>query len=324
MKAVRISRIGGPEVLEIAEVPEPQPGPGFVRVANRAIGVNFHDINVRRGDEADTVLPVIPGTDFAGIVDAIGDGVEGIQLGARVVGIHTHGAYAEKSLVLAPLAVPIPDTLTFEQAAACPVAGLTAYFLAHQVVRIAPGTRVVAHAAAGSVGCFLGGLLRALGAFGIGLVSSDEKAEIARKAGYAHVVNYRALDPVGAVRELTGSTGADVVFDSVAGPAFTRSIEMAAVDGTVVLFGRAAGEPPAHAFEIWLRSRRNIAIRTYFLGTTLQAHLDAVPAAFQTLFDGLLSGTIFLPLETLHLEAAPSAHARIEAQQTVGKVILRP
>jgi len=320
MKAVQISRIGGPEVLETVELPEPAPGPGFVRVANRAIGVNFHDINVRRGDEPNTVLPMVPGADFAGLVDAIGEGVEGIHLGDPVVCIHMHGGYAEKSLAMAPLAVLIPEALSFEQAAACPVAGLTAYFLVHQVVPIHRGTRVVVHAAAGSVGCFMGGLLRAVGAVGIGLVSS----EAARSAGYVHVVNYRAVDPVTAVRELTGGDGADVVFDSVAGPAFGRSIEMVATGGTVVLFGRAAGDPPLGALDQWLRSRRNISILTYFLGTTLQTHLDAVPGAFQALFDGLLSGSIWLPLEIVPLAAAARAHARIEAQQTVRKVILKP
>jgi NADPH2:quinone reductase len=324
MKAVQMTAIGGPEVLRVVDVPEPQPGPGFVRIRNRAIAVNFHDINTRRGDEPDVQLPMIPGSDVAGVVDAVGEGVEHLTPGDRILGINMGGAYAEATLVMSPLAVPIPDGLSFELAAACPVAGLTAYFMTHQVETIRRSDTVVVHAAAGSVGCFMGGLLRQLGATSIGLVSSDAKAEVARRAGYTHVVNYRAEDAVARVQALTGGDGARVVYDSVAGPHFQRSIDMTALDGTVVLFGHAAGDPPAEALTYWLRSGRNIALRTYFLGATIQAHLGDIPGAYTHLFDALLSGAIQLPIETMPLADAARAHARIEQQQTVGKVILVP
>jgi NADPH2:quinone reductase len=324
MKAVHMTRIGGPEVLQVADVPEPRPGPGFVRIRNRAIAVNFHDINTRRGDEPDIQLPTILGSDFAGVVDAVGEGVEHIKVGDRILGINVGGAYAEATLAMAPVAFPIPDGLSFELAAACPVAGLTAYFMTHQIVAVGAATTVVVHAAAGSVGCFMGGLLRQLGATSIGLVSSAAKAEVARRAGYTHTVNYRSEDPVARVRALTGGDGAQVVYDSVAGPHFARSIDMTAVDGTVVLFGHAAGDPPREALEHWLRSRRNIALRTYFLGTTIQAHLPSIPGAYAHLFKALMSGAIYLPIETVPLAEAAKAHARIEQQHTVGKVILVP
>jgi NADPH:quinone reductase len=324
MKAVHMTAIGGPEVLQVVELPEPQPGPGFVRVRNRAIAVNFHDINTRRGDETDVPLPMIPGSDFAGVVDAVGEGIEHIKRGDRILGMSMGGAYAEATLAMAPLAMPIPDGLSFELAAACPVAGLTAYFMTHQVEPVRAGDIVVVHAAAGSVGCFMGGLLRERGATSIGLVSSDAKAEVARRAGYTHVVNYRAEEPVGRVQALTNGNGARLVYDSVAGPHFRRSIDMAAVDGTVVLFGHAAGDPPPAALAYWLRSGRNIALRTYFLGTTIQACLGDVPAAYACLFDALMRGAIQLPIETVALSAVADAHARIEQQLTVGKVILVP
>jgi NADPH2:quinone reductase len=324
MKAVQMTRIGGPEVLRVVDVPEPQAEPGFVRVRNRAVAVNFHDINTRRGDEPDIELPAILGTDFAGVVDAVGDGVEHIKVGDRILGINMGGAYAESALVMAALGIPIPAGLSFEQAAACPVPGLTAYFLTHQVVPVTSGMAVVAHAAAGAVGCFMGGLLRQLGATSIGLVSSDDKAEVARRAGYTHVVNYRKEDPVARVRQLTGGDGASVIYDSVAGPEFQRSFDMAAIDGTVILFGHAAGDPPPAALKYWLKSGRNLGLRTYFLGATLQVHLEMVPAAYNHLFQGLMSGTIYLPIETMPLVEAAKAHARIEQQQTVGKVILVP
>ena len=324
MKAVQMTAIGGPEVLRVVDVPEPQAGPGFVRIRNRAIAVNFHDINTRRGDEPDVALPMIMGSDFAGVVDAVGEGVEHIQLGDRILGINVGGAYAETTLVMGALAVPIPAGLSFELAAACPVAGLTAYFMTHQIMTIPAGSSVVVHAAAGSVGCFMGGLLRELGATSIGLVSSDAKAEVARRAGYTHVVNYRAEDPLARVRALTGGEGANVVYDSVAGPQFQRSVDMTAVDGTIVLFGHAAGDPPMEALTYWLRSGRNIALRTYFLGATIQAHMPSIAGAYAQLFERLMSGAIQLPIETMPLVDAARAHARIESQQTVGKVILIP
>lgn len=324
MKAVQMTRIGGPEVLEVVDVPEPQPGPGFVRIRNRAIAINFHDINTRRGDEPDVQLPLILGSDFAGEVDAVGEGTEPLKVGDRILGINMNGAYAEATLVMAPLAIPIPSGLSFELAAACPVAGLTAYFLTQQLTSVGAGTTAVVHAAAGSVGCFMGGLLRQLGATSIGLVSSDAKAEVARRAGYTHTVNYRNEDPVGRVQALTGGAGANVVYDSVAGPQFQRSVDMTGVDGTIVLFGHAAGDPPPESLTYWLRSGRNIALRTYFLGTTIQTHLASIPGAYAHLFEGLLSGAIHLPFETVPLIDAARAHARIEQQQTVGKVLLVP
>jgi NADPH2:quinone reductase len=324
MKAIQYDRPGGPEVMKLVTVPIPEPPPGFIRVRNQAVAINFHDINLRRGDEAGGERPLIPGTDFAGVVDALGDGVEHLAVGDRVLCIGTSGAYAEYSLGFSAIAVKIPDSLSFEQAASCPVAGLTAYFLTHQVCRVTSETVVVSHAAAGSVGCFLGGLLRQIGAVGIGLVSSEEKAEVAKRAGHREIINYRREDPVARVRELSGGRGADVVYDSVAGPTFQRSVEMAAVDGTIVLFGHAAGDPPMEAIQYWLRSSRNIGLRTYFLGATIQAHMDQIPKAYAVLFDGLLSGAITLPIEKVPLSEAARAHARIESQQTFGKVVLVP
>ena len=184
---------------------------------------------------------------------------------------------------------------------------------------------VVVHAAAGSVGCFLGGLLAQKRAPSIGLVSTDEKAEVARRAGYLHVINYRREDPVDQVRQITASAGADVVYDSVAGPGFARSFEMCRAGGTVVLFGRAAGDPPREVLEdAFLGGARNLGLRTYSLATILFSDPPSIRGAYATLFDGLASGTIFLPIETLPLERAADAHANIEGQRTVGKIVLLP
>jgi len=324
MKAMHVTAQGGPEVLRLVEVAEPAPGPGMLRLANRAVAVNFHDIQSRRHGEPGLSTPYVPGTDFAGTVDALGEGVDGFAIGDRVLGIQVSGAYAEKTLLPAMLATRIPADVSFEQAASCPVAGLTAYFLTHDN-GVRDGTAVVAHAAAGSVGCFLGAQLRERGALSIGLVSSPAKAEVALQAGFRHAIDYRSEDVVGRVRELTGGRGADLVLDSVAGPGMARSFEMLRPGGTVVLYGHAAGDPPPAAIlETFLRSGRNLGLRTYFLGTTLATELARIPAAYDALF-GLFRGrALQLPIERVPLAEAADAHRRIESQQTVGKVILLP
>jgi NADPH2:quinone reductase len=325
MRAIHVTTTGGPEVMKSVEIPEPAPGPGQIRLRNRAIALNFHDVQSRRHGEPGLSHPYVPGTDFAGEVDAVGPGVTGFAAGDRVLGIATHGACAEKSLVPAPLATPIPDGVSFEQAASCPVAGLTAHFLVDDG-RVGAGSAVVAHAAAGSVGCFLGALLRAREALSIGLVSSEAKAEVARRAGFRHVVNYRSEDPVARVRALTGGRGADLVLDSVGGPRFAASFEMAAPGATVVLFGRAAGDPPPEAVlgPSFLQAGRNLGLRTYFLGTTIATRLGEIRGAYAALFELFRRRAIGLPMETLPLERAADAHARLEGGTTVGKLILVP
>jgi NADPH2:quinone reductase len=324
MRAIHVTAMGGPEVLKTVEVPEPEVARGTLRLRNRAVGVNFHDINGRRRGVRGQTHPYIPGSDFAGEVDAVGERVEGFAKGDRVMGINAGGAYAEKSVVPAVLAVRIPDQISYEQAAACPVPGLTSCFMIRDH-GVGEATNVVVHAAAGSVGCFMGGLLAQKRAPAIGLVSTEAKAEVARRAGYPHVINYREEDAVEQVRQITAGAGADVVYDSVGGPDFARSFEMCRAGGTVVSFGFAAGDPPREVLEeAFFRAARNLGLRTYFVGTVLFSDPRSIRGASETLFDGLASGAIFLPIETMPMEAAADAHARIEGQQTVGKLILLP
>ena len=323
MRTIRMTAVGGPEVLELVEVAEPEPGYGEVRVANEAIAINFHEINERRGQGETPELPALMGSDFAGRIDKLGPGVDHLRVGDRVVGIVPRGAYAEKTCTAGMLAIPIPAGVTTDQAAACPVAGLTAHFLLHDN-HVGPNTTVVAYAGAGSVGCFVGGLARRIGCTTIALVSTDAKAEVARKAGHTHVVNYRADDPVAAVGRLTGGRGADLVLDSVGGPRFEQSFDMCGVDGTVVLFGHAAGDPSGEAMLSFLRKGRNLGLRHFFLGTTIGARLAEIPQAYGSLFVAFADGAICLPITRMPLAEVRVAHHRIEAQETVGKVILQP
>jgi NADPH2:quinone reductase len=323
MKIVRMTAVGGPEVLELAEVADAEPGYGEVRVANEAIAINFHEINERRGQGETPMLPAPMGSDFAGRIDKLGAGVEHLDVGDRVVGIVPRGAYAEKTCTMSMLAIPIPAGVTIDQAAACPVAGLTAYFLLRDN-HVGPDSTVVAYAGAGGVGCFVGGLARRVGCTTIALVSTDVKAEVARKAGYTHVVNYQAEDPLAAVARLTSGRGADLVLDSVGGPGFEQSFDMCGVDGTVVLFGHAAGDPSDQAMLSFLRKGRNLGLRHFFLGATIGARLAEIPTAYAALFAAFEAGAVHLPITHLPLTEVREAHRRIEAQETVGKVILRP
>ncbi|MHC4504762.1 MAG: quinone oxidoreductase family protein [Planctomycetota bacterium] len=323
MKMVHMTAVGGPEVMELVDVPEPEPGPGEVRVANRAIAINFHEINERRGQGQTPELPAALGSDFAGPIDALGPGVEHFELGDRVVAMNLRGAYAEKTCAPSALAFPVPEGVTTEQAASCPVAGLTAHFLLRDN-RVGPGTTVVAYAGAGSVGCFVGGLGKRIGCTTIALVSTEEKAAVAEKAGYTHVVQYREREPVAAVRQLTGGRGADLVLDSVAGPDFERSFDMCAPDGVVELFGHAAGDPSPEALLSFLGKARNLGLRHYFLGTTLATRMPEIAPAFEALFTAFREGTLHLPITRMPLAEVREAHRRIEAQETFGKVILQP
>jgi NADPH2:quinone reductase len=323
MKMVHMTAVGGPEVLKLVEVEEPAAGPGAIRVASQAIAINFHEINERRGQGQTPELPASMGSDFAGPIDQVGEGVEQFNVGDRVVAMAMRGAYAEKTCTPAALAFSIPDGVTTEQAASCPVAGLTAYFLLHDN-HVGPETTVVAHAGAGSVGCFVAGLGKRIGCTTIALVSTEEKAEIAKKAGYSHVVVYRKEDAVAAISRLTNGRGADLVLDSVGGPDFEKSYEMCGVDGTVVLFGHAAGDPSQEALLSFMGKGKNLGLRVYFLPSTMFARMSELATAYQSLFAGFQDGDIYLPITRMPLADVQEAHRRIEAQETVGKVILQP
>jgi NADPH2:quinone reductase len=323
MKMVHMTAVGGPEVLKLVDMEEPRPGPGEIRVANQAIAINFHEINERRGQGQTPELPAPMGSDFAGPIDDVGAEVGHLKVGDRVVGMALRGAYAEKTCTPAALAFPIPDGVTTEQAASCPVAGLTAHFLL-QDNHVGPDTTVVAHAGAGSVGCFVGGLGKRIGCTTIALVSTDEKAEIAKKAGYTHVVVYRQEDPVVAIGRFTNGGGANLVLDSVGGANFEQSFEMCGVDGTVVLFGHAAGDPSDEALLSFVGKGKNLGLRGYFLGATIAARLPELATAYQALFAAFQNGDIYHPITRMPLAEVQEAHRRIEAQETVGKVILQP
>jgi NADPH2:quinone reductase len=315
--------IGGPEVMEWREVPDPPMIRGGVLIRTTAVGVNFHDIEIRRRGERGLSLPFTPGTDVVGIVEQVSDDVTGIGPGDRVLALLQHGGCATKVVSHAHLTVPVPDGVSDELAASVPVAGLTAWFLTRDL-DLPDRSHVVVHAAAGGVGTWLGALLRDMPLRTVGLVSSAAKQEVAFESGYDAVVDRSAHpDVVDAVLTATRRRGADLVLDAVAGPDFADSFRMLRPEGTVILYGRAAG-PPALADlpAAFLDARRNIGLRTFFLSRTLLARMKEVPVAMSALLEVLAKGAVPMRVNAVPLAATAEAHRLLESRATVGKVVL--
>jgi NADPH:quinone reductase len=323
-RAVVVRSHGGPDVLALTDHPLPALGPRAVRVRVRAASVNFRDVHHRRYPQTEVDLPFVPGSDFAGDILEAGSEVKDLARGDRVFGALLQGAYAEQVVVDAGLLFPIPEGVGYDLAAALPVAGLSASFLL-STVALAEGSTVVTYAPAGGLGCFLGGLLATRGVRSIGLTSSAQKAAVARAAGHAEIVNYREVDPVQEVLDLTGGVGVEVVFDSVAGPEFARSFRMLRNEGVVVLCGRAAGEPDlGAAYGDFIGSRRNLALRDFLLNVSIFDHLSELPARMRHLLEAVRGGQVRVPITTFPLHEAARAHRMLEAGATVGKLVLNP
>ncbi|MCU1375381.1 MAG: quinone oxidoreductase, partial [Actinomycetia bacterium] len=219
MRAIVVDEPGGPEVLRLREVPDPEPGPGQVLVRVEAAGVNFADLVMRQGTTR-TPFPLTPGLEGAGVVEAVGPGVDDARPGDRVAwapvkGASTIGAYAELAVIGAGQALPVPGDLPLEVAAALPLQGLTAHYLATEQVPIGPDTTVLVHAAAGGTGRLVVQWCKHLGATVLATVSTEAKAAVATEAGADHVIRYDELDFVAEVKRLTDGRGADYIVDGV-------------------------------------------------------------------------------------------------------------
>lgn len=325
MRAAVQTAIGGPEVLTWQEVPDPPMIRGGVLIRTTATGVNFHDIEIRRRGERGLSLPFTPGTDVVGIVEQVAEDVTGIAPGDRVLALLQRGGCATKVMAHAHLTVPVPDRVSDELAASVPVAGLTAWFLTREP-GLPSGAQVVVHAAAGGVGTWVGALLRGTPLRTVGIVSSPAKQAVAFESGYDAVVDRSAHpDVVAAVHTATRRRGADLVLDAVAGPRFADSFRMLRPEGTVVLFGRAAGPPALDEMpEAFLDARRNIGLRTFFLSRTLLARMKEVPGAMSGLLEVIEKDGLPMRVTTLPLAETAQAHRLLESGATAGKVVLVP
>src|SRR5450432_220053 len=243
-KEILVERTGGPEQLRLVDAVVGDPGPGQVRLRQRAMGVNFIDVYHRTGLYKVPSLPFTPGIEASGVVEAVGHDVANVRPGERVAYAGVLGAYAEARLVAASRLVPLPDAISDEQAAGMMLKGLTARVLLRELLPLARGDRVLLHAAAGGVGLIACQWARHLGLELIGTCGGPEKAALALAAGATHVIDYRREDFVERVKELTGGMGVKAVFDSVGADTFMRSLDCLRPFGMMVAFGQSSGPVP--------------------------------------------------------------------------------
>ncbi len=322
MKAIRIHRTGGPEVLKVEDVAVPEPGPGEILVRHEAIGLNFIDTYHRSGLYP-VELPAVPGLEAAGIVEAVGEGVETLKPGDRVAyGAGPLGAYAEYRVMPAGRVAKVPDGIDAETAAAAMLKGLTAWYLLRETHRVQPGETIVFLPAAGGVGLIAGQWAKALGARTIG-VCSGSKADLARAHGYDHVIDYTAEDMAMRVREITDGEGVPVVYDGVGAATFIPSLDCLRPRGLMVSFGNASG--PVTGVDLGdLASRGSLYVTRPILMHYVARDEDLARAS-KELFDMILSGKVKITINQRYpLEEAAQAHADLEARKTTGQTILLP
>ncbi|MFK7088250.1 quinone oxidoreductase [Chromobacterium violaceum] len=322
-QAIVFAETGGPEVLRLQSAEVGQPGPGQARVRHTAIGVNFIDTYQRSGLYP-TPLPSGLGSEAAGVVEAVGEGVAGLRPGDRVAYAGGPlGAYATERLIAAEHLVKLPDGIADETAACAMLQGMTVEYLVQRTFPVQPGQTVLWHAAAGGVGQIALQWLSAMGVQVIATVGSQAKAEIARSLGAAHVILYREEDVAARVREITGGRGVPVVFDSVGKDTFESSLDSLAPRGMMITFGNASGPVPALS-PLELTKRGSLFLTRPKLGDYIATRTD-LEASSAALFSRLRDGTIKLsPSHRYPLAEAAQAHRDLEARRTTGSIILQP
>ncbi len=321
-KAFFFDRHGGPEVLRLEDVELRKPGPGEVRIRNKAVAVNYRDVLIRRGVHAVKSLPSPIGLESAGLIDAVGPGVDGFAVGDRVAYAGMpEGACAEWRVVPAARVIPLPAAIDERTAAAMMIRGMTARSLLFETYQVKPGDTILVHAAAGGVGLIMCQWAKHLGATVIGTVGSDEKAAVARAHGCDHPIVYTREDFAARVRELTGGQGVPVVYDSVGKATFEGSLACLRRRGVMASFGESSGDPDP------VPPRRLGALGSIYLTHPSVSNYTAtraeLTAAANDLFAMVSSGWIKIAISrTYPLEDAPQAHADLEARKTTGSIVL--
>ncbi|HEX5059901.1 MAG TPA: quinone oxidoreductase [Kofleriaceae bacterium] len=325
MRAIQIERIGGPEVMQLADVRIGEPGPGEVRVRHSAIGVNFIDTYQRSG-LYQVALPAVLGSEAAGVVEAVGPGVTHLAVGDRVgYAARTPGSYAEARVLDATPVFKLPDAIDFPRAAAMMLKGLTVQYLLRRTQPqggLQAGDMIVWHAAAGGVGLIACQWAAALGLVVIATAGSDEKCALAKQHGATHTINYRTEDVNVRVREITGGRGVKVVYDSVGKDTWERSLQCLAPFGLMVSFGNASGPvPPVNLLTL---SPKSLHVTRPTLNThTANRAVGEQMAA--DLFAMVTSGKVKIEIgRSYKLADAAQAHRDLEARATTGSVVLIP
>jgi NADPH2:quinone reductase len=321
-KAFRFYKLGGPEVLQLEDVDLGDPGPGEVLIRQSAIGVNFRDIYRRTGIHAVEGFPAAMGVEGAGVIEALGEGVEGLAPGQRVVAQGApDGAYAEARIVPAWRVMALPDDVDDRAAAAMMVKGLTARNLLKRCYAVQPGDTILVHAAAGGVGLIMCQWAKHLGATVIGTVGSDAKAEAARAHGCDHTIVYTREDFVPAVKELTGGEGVHAVYDSIGKDTFEGSLSCLRPLGLMAQFGEASGEPPL------VSPRKLGTLGSVYLTHPSLPHYTATREDFESsakdLFEVVGAGIVKIAIDRAYpLADAPQAHIDMAARRTTGSIVL--
>jgi len=322
MKAIQIHATGGPEVLELAELPIPVPGPGQVLIRIEAIGVNFIEIYFRKGTYK-AALPLIPGSEAAGTIEDLGSGVNGFKPGELVASVGVAGSYAEYALVPAAQLVKVPAGVSPEKAAAAMLQGMTAHYLAYSTYPLKAGETALVHAGAGGVGLLLTQMAARIGARVITTVSSEAKAELSREAGASEAIVYTERDFEAEVKRLTNGKGVDVVYDSVGKTTFDKSLNCLRPRGLLALFGASSG--PVPPFDLIQLSGKG----SLFITRPTLWHYVATRSELEWRAGDVLgwaaSGELKLRTEHVYsLTDAAQAQTDLETRKTTGKILLEP
>jgi NADPH2:quinone reductase len=323
VKAIRINKVGGPEVMEYVDVDVGAPGPGEIRVRQAACGLNYIDVYFRTGAYPQP-LPAGLGMEGAGTVEAVGEGVSYFKPGDRVAyACRPTGAYAEARVMPAAGVVKLPNSIDFETGAAMMLQGLTVQYLFRRTFPLQGGETILFHAAAGGVGLIACQWARALGVTMIGTVGSDEKAELAKAHGCAHTINYNKENFVERVKEITGGQGVPVVYDSIGKDTFFGSLDCLSPLGMMVSFGSASGPVPAFTLnELASRGSLFITRPTLFTYAAKRADLENMAA---DLFGMVESKKVKIEINQRYaLRDVVQAHIDLEARKTTGSSILIP
>lgn len=322
-KAIRIFENGGPEVMQWVDVEVGEPGPGEIRIRQEAVGLNYIDVYFRTGLYKQP-LPGGIGMEGAGVVEAVGPSVTHLREGDRVAyaGRPT-GAYAQVRVMPADIVVKLPDDISFEQAAAMMLQGMTVQYLVRDTYRVQVGDTVLLHAAAGGIGLIASQWLKALGATVIGTVGNDDKAALARAHGCDHTVVYTRESFLDRVKEITGGKGVAVVYDSIGKDTFNDSLDCLAPRGTMVSFGNASGPvPPVDISVLGAKGSLKLTRPTIMTYVTQRDLLEPMAAE---LFDIVRSGKVKIEVRQRYpLAEVAQAHRELEARKTTGSTVLIP
>ncbi len=321
-KAIRIHANGGPEVMKWEDIPTPDPGPNEALIKQEAVGLNYIDVYFRTGLYKAPSMPLIIGQEGAGVVTAIGSGVTDVAVGDRVAYAGSLGGYATHRVIPADRLVKLPDAIDFNTGAAMMLQGMTAQYLLRRTYHVNPGDPIVVHAAAGGVGLILCQWAKHLGATVIGVVSSEEKAELARAHGAHHtVVGYGSL--VADVKKITGGAMVPVVYDSIGKDTFMTSLDCLAPLGMMVCYGNASG--PVPPVDIGILAAKGSLFLTRPSLATYTAKVADLRKVSADLFDVVARGAVKIQVnQTYPLKDAAAAHIALEARKTTGSTVLVP